>query len=373
MVIGAGIAGASVAAELSKEARVVILEAESQPGYHATGRSAALYTENYGPPAARMLTRASREFFTQPPDGFADYPLLNRRGVMIIAGPGDAPMLDALVEAAAGQGTRMERLSTGEAQARVPILRADRLDGALYEPNAFDIDVAGLLQGYLRQARLGGASLICDAPVVALERHDGLWHVETRSGKTYAAPVVVNAAGAWCDDIAGLAGLGPLGLQPKRRSACIIAAPSGADVSTWPAVGDVRERFYFKPEAGKLMVSPADATPVAPQDAWAEDIDIARGIDRLQQATTITVRRIEQSWAGLRTFAPDEVPVVGFDARVQGFFWLAGQGGWGIQTSPALARLAARLVCGQPVPDDLAALGLDARTVAPARLRSQTL
>ncbi len=370
IIIGAGIAGASLACELSKNARVLVLEAEAQPGYHATGRSAALYTENYGPPAARLLTRASRGFFADPPDGFADYPLLTPRGVMIIASRGDEALLDAIVEEAAGQGTRLQRLSAAQAQARVPVLRRNWLMGALYEPDAFDIDVTGLLQGYLRQARSNGAELNCEASVTALAYRDGLWHIETRRGDRLAAPIVVNAAGAWCDEIAALAGLGPLGLQPRRRSACIIAAPEGADVGAWPAVGDARERFYFKPDAGKLLVSPADATPVAPHDAWAEDIDIARGIDALQQATTISVNRIEHSWAGLRTFAPDELPVVGFDPRADGFFWLAGQGGWGIQTAPALARLATCVLRGAAIPGDLTALGLESDALAPARLLS---
>ena len=270
-------------------------------------------------------------------------------------------MSDADIHAA----TRL--LSAEEAHARVPVFRAGYLGGAALEEGSADIDVHALHQGFLRLARAHGASLHCSTPVEALERARGRWRLETRAG-AIEAPVIVDAAGAWGDELARRAGVAPLGLQPLRRTALTIAPPAGMDAAAWPAAIDIDEQFYFKPDAGALLLSPADETPSAPCDAQPEELDVALAVDRFEQATGQPVRRVTHRWAGLRTFAPDRTPVVGFDPKVEGFFWLVGQGGFGIQTAAALGRVAAALAAGEAMPADVAAQGVAAAMLAPARL-----
>lgn len=362
VVIGGGIAGASAAAFVSGEADVVVLEAEERPGYHSTGRSAAAFIANYGPPSVRAVSRASRGFLEDPPDGFSDAPLVAPRGTMLIAPPGQEHLLDEEEEAGVGY----VRLTPDEAAARVPLLRKDRLAAALLEPEARDIDVDAVHQGYLRRLRRAGGRLVCDARVESLERRDGLWRIGTRAGD-WEAPVVVNAAGAWGDRVAGMAAVKPIGLAPKRRSAAIVETAEAPDVSAWPVTAAVDMAFYFKPEAGKILVSPADETPSEPCDAWPEDIDIAVGVDRMCQYLDVTVTKLDHSWAGLRTFAPDGGLVCGFDPAVEGFFWLVGQGGYGIQTSPAMGQCAAALLLGRDLPAEIAGHGVDAASLSPRR------
>jgi D-arginine dehydrogenase len=342
IVIGAGIAGASVADALAASARVIVLEQEERPGVHATGRSAALFSETYGNEVIRALSRASRAFLADPPDGFCETALIRPRGTLYVA---SESQIDALGELGAGAPT-FERLSGAEARARVPILRPEASVAALCEPGAMDIDVDALHQGFLRRLRRQGGQSVADAAVTALRRSAGGWTATTPKGD-FNAPIVINAAGAWADRVAALAGLAPLGLQPKRRTAALIDGPA-LDFAGWPMVIDVDETIYFKPDAGRLLISPADETDTEPGDAQPEDLDVAIAADRIERMTTLVVRRIAHRWAGLRTFAPDRTPVCGFDPRAQGFFWLAGQGGYGIQTSPALAALAARLVLRAP-------------------------
>jgi D-arginine dehydrogenase len=338
LVIGAGIAGASVADALAPSARVVVLEQEERAGLHSTGRSAALFSETYGNAVIRALSRASRAFLADPPAGFCETPLIRPRGTLYFAA-GD--QLDELGVLEQDAGT-LERLTGAEARARVPILRPEACAAALYEPGSMDIDVDALHQGFLRRLRRRGGEFVGDAAVTELRRGQGGWTATTPQGE-FSAPVVINAAGAWADRIAVLAGLAPLGLQPKRRTAALIDGPE-LDFAAWPLTIDVDETVYFKPDAGRLLISPADETDTEPCDAQAEDIDVAIAADRIERMTTLSVRRIAHRWAGLRTFAPDRTPVCGYDPRAEGFFWLAGQGGYGIQTSPALAALAARLV-----------------------------
>jgi D-arginine dehydrogenase len=366
IVIGAGIAGASIAAHLAQSRRVVLLEREDRAGYHSTGRSAALFTEIYGNPVIRALTRASRKFLFDPPSGFVEGPLTRQRGCLYIA---TAAQLEALRSFAAlpdvAPATRS--VSIREAHALCPILRDGYTAAALLEPDSSDIDVNALHQGYLRLFRRREGRMVTNAPVHALERAQGGWSV--RAGEeVFAAPVLVNAAGAWADELAALAGHARLGLVPCRRTAVLVDVPAGVDVSRWPFVNDIDEQFYFKPEAGSLFLSPADETPVEPSDVQPDEWDVAAAVDRVEAATTLNITRLKARWAGLRTFAPDRTPVVGFSAEIEGFFWLAGQGGYGIQTSPALSQAAAALILGAPLPVDLQSLEPYLKDLSPERL-----
>jgi len=366
LVIGAGIAGAAIAWHLAPEARVILLERESQPGYHATGRSAALYSETYGNAAVRAITTASRPFYVAPPAGFAEHPLLTPRGSMIVGGPQHEEKLRATHAEMRRLVASVEWLDAAQIAARVPVLRPQAGAWAVYEPEAMDMDVHAIHQGFLRGARAGGGRLVCGAEVRALARSGGVWQVDTAAGR-FAAPIIVNAAGAWCDEVAALAGVAPVGLVPKRRTAFTFAAPAGIDSSGWPLVIDADEQFYFKPDAGVLLGSPANEDPVPAQDVQPEELDVAIAADRIETATTLRIGRVLRKWAGLRSFVADKTPVAGFAPDTEGFFWLAGQGGYGIQTAPALGRLAAALALGQRLPADIAALGVAAEELSPAR------
>jgi D-arginine dehydrogenase len=366
LIIGSGIAGAGAAYELADGARVLLLEREDVHGHHTTGRSAALYIETYGNAVIRGLTRASRAFFEAPPGGFGDYPLLTPRGCLNIA---RADQLPALAAATAEAGEVAVPLSREAVLELVPVLRPDYVSAGLLEPAAMDADVSALHQGYLRGARTRGAEIRTGCEVAAIDRQAGGFRVTCVSGETFEAAVVVNAAGAWADRVAALAGAGPVGLQPLKRTAVIVDAPAGVETRGWPAVIDVDEQFYFKPEAGRLLASPADETPSEPCDAWAEEMDVAICVERIQAAADIPVRRVVRAWAGLRSFAPDRSPVIGFDSAAPGFFWLAGQGGYGVQTAPAAARVAAALAQGRPIPADVAEAGVTLKDLSPARFR----
>jgi D-arginine dehydrogenase len=368
LVIGAGMAGASAAAHLAELGRVILLERESQPGYHSTGRSAALFSETYGNPAVRLLTGAGRAYYEARADGLAEHPILTPRGALFFAMPGQERLLAEMWAELSPRHPTMVHLDAAEARKLVPVLRPDKLVAAIHEPGEMDIDVHGLHGAYLRRLRLGGGRIVTDAPVLGLTRSDGGWVAVTPAGD-FAAPVVVNAAGAWADEIAGLAGLPAIGIVPKRRTALIIAPPAGVDITGWPITIDAAETGYFKPEAGKLLVSPADETPVPPCDVQPEELDVAIAIDRLTERTTIEVRHVERKWAGLRCFVADKTPVCGFDPLADGFFWLAGQGGYGIQTAEGLARCTAMLIAANRLPDDIAALGLDPAPLSPVRFR----
>jgi D-arginine dehydrogenase len=363
-VIGAGMAGATAAAFLSAGKNVALIEAEDVAGYHTTGRSAAMWIQNYGPPDVRELTRLSRPFYENPPIGFTDSPLIRRRAVLLLASETQLPDLE--IALAAGQGVR--RASIDEARALVPALRPSYLAGAAIEEDAFDMDVAAIHQGFLRILRGNGGVLGLRNRAGRIEKHRGGWEVTTTSGSVFRAPVVVNAAGAWGDEVAAIAGAAPLGLLPCRRTVAIVD-PSPFDVSDWPMICDINEEWYARPEARtRLMVSPADATPIHPHDVQPEEIDVAIGIDRMQRALDIAVRRVEHSWAGLRTFTPDGSLAFGWDANAAGFFWCVGQGGYGIQTAPAAGRLVADLVLGRDPGDAERVVTL----VAPARFAEMT-
>jgi len=358
LIVGGGMAGMSCGYELARHGRVAVLEREAREGTQATGRSAALYLASYGGAAVRRLNRVSRAFFDRPPEGFAETPILAPRGCLNIALPQHLASLDELARESADC---MRRMGRDEILSLVPILRPQYAGGALYEEGAADIDVNALLQGYLRGMKRAGGTLVTDAGVTAIARAGGRWTVESRGGR-FIAPVLVDAAGAWADEIAVLAGARPLGLQPMRRTVTLIDAPKVAGFAGWPAVADAIGSFYFKPDAGQLLISPADETPMRPVvDVSDDEDDVRLALHRYSEATTGQPSRPRHSWAGLRTFTPDRAQAIGFDARVPGFFWLAGQGGYGIQSAPAAAQLAAGLIAGTSAPD------VDADAFSPAR------
>jgi len=367
LILGGGIAGSSAGYFLSERGRVTVLEREDAPGYHSTGRSAALYTETYGNAAIRALTVASGPFLRDPPKGFTQHPLLSTRGAMIIARPEEREAFgEALAE---GQryspGTR--ELTREETLALCPVLRRDWFGFALIETAAMDMDVHAIHQGYLRGLRARGGVIVTGAEAQAIDRKNELWSVATPRGR-FEAPILINAAGAWADDIAARAGIRPIGLVPKRRTAFTIDPPANTDIGAWPMVIDVRESLYFKPESGKLLVSPADETPTAPCDVQPEEIDIAEAAARLEERTHIEVTRVNRKWAGLRSFVRDKTLVAGHAPDAPGFVWLAGQGGYGIMTSPAMGRVTAALATGDDLPADILDRGLKPADLLPDRL-----
>ena len=342
IVIGAGIVGATAAAQLSASRRVALVEAEAAAGYHSTGRSAAVWLANYGSPDAQILTRASREFLVSPPVGFSEVPLCGVRGSLVLARAGqEGALRDSMVGAV---GVR--EITVAEARGMVPAIR-DVVTAAAYEAGAADLDVAAIHQGFLRLHRGRGGVLALRSRAGRIVRVGGAWEVEVTGGAVFRAPIVVNAAGAWGDEVAVMAGVRALGLVAMRRTACIVD-PAPWVVTDWPMINDMDEAWYCRPEMRtKLMVSPADETPIHAHDVQPDEYDVAVGIDAMQRALDIDVRRVERSWAGLRTFSPDRGLVVGFDRVADGFFWCVGQGGYGIQTSPAMGRLVAGLVEGK--------------------------
>jgi D-arginine dehydrogenase len=366
VIVGAGIAGVSLAFELAPSGRVAVFEAEDRPGMHATGRSAALFAPSYGGREFRAITRASRAFFDTPPTGFTDHPLLNPRGCLYIARADQLASLKHMRDSIVASGGSVSEVSAQEAVAMVPKLRDGYTVAAVFDEDATDIDVDAVLQGFLRAARARGATLSPRRRFLRAARESELWHIELE-GERVRAPILINAAGAWADEVARSCQAPLMGFTPLRRTALLIDRPEGVDITRWPAVIDVDEQFYFKPDAGKLLLSPADETPDSPRDAFPEDLDVAIAVDRVQAALDIEIDRVSHSWAGLRTFSPDRAPVIGYDAAMPGFFWCAGQGGYGIQTAPAMARLAAALVRREPLPTDVAAEGLSAADISPER------
>ena len=373
LIIGAGIAGASLAWRLTRAGRpVVLIEREPQPGMHSTGRSAAMFMESYGPPGVRALTRASRDFYLHPPAGFAEAPLLSPRHALFVATAGQQAALARMQADLAASGTTMVLLNSELLAQAAPALKPDLFQNALLDEQGYDMDVHALLQGFLRGARQAGARLLTGVwPLRAA--HDGQrWRVALSDGNELVAHTVVNAAGAWADELAALFGAAPIGLQPRRRSAFTFRAPEGVDIGGWPMVADVDEAWYFKPDAGQLLGSPANADPVPPHDVQPEEFDIALGIHLIQEATSLRIERPTATWAGLRSFVADGDLVIGFDDACPGFFWLAAQGGYGIQSAAGASLLAASLIAGQPLPAELAAHGVEPRVVSPLRLRGAT-
>jgi len=362
VVIGAGIAGSTAAAALAADRLVALIEAEEAAGYHSTGRSAALWILNYGPPDVRTLSALSRRFFEHPPAGFAEVPLMAPRTVVFLARADQQAELAAML----AEGNGLREAPVEDISRMVPALRPGYAAAAALEDDAFDMDVATLHQGYLKQLRAHGGTLALRHRAGRIERRDGRWEVATSGNAIFRAPVLVNAAGAWGDEVAAIAGVRPIGLEPRRRTAAIID-PRPHDVSRWPMLIDVGHQWYARPEARtRLLVSPADETPIHAHDVQPDELDIAIAIDRVQQALDIAVQRVERSWAGLRTFTPDGSLAFGWDRDAEGFFWSVGQGGYGIQTSPAAGKLVADLVMRR---DPGEAAGIVA-TVDPRRFRA---
>jgi D-arginine dehydrogenase len=364
IIIGAGIAGASVAARLAANKRVLILDMEDRAGYHTTSRSAAMYEPNYGPKPFVALAHASSGFFRNPPQGFAEAPLITPRPSLFFMAQGQEKQAAYFLATATGT----QEISETMARILYPVLKAGYSHRTFLDPQTADIDVDLLHRGFLRQVKERGGILALNAPVMSMERKSGTWIVQAGADK-YSAAIIVNAAGAWGNRIAELAGAMNVGLIPKRRSIGVVPAPNQFDITHWPMVSDLGETWYAKPQSGKLLVSSADETPVDPHDAYADDLAIAEGIENLMTATTLNVERVEHSWGGLRSFVADRVAVVGFDPHAEGFFWLVGQGGYGIQTSPALSDAAAHLVLGKEIPAYIRDYGLDPKAIAPQRLR----
>ncbi len=363
IIIGAGIAGASLANELSSNHSVILLEAETQPGYHSTGRSAAVFLPTSGPGLILSLVHASGDFFHNTPQGFCEHPLLSPRTTMMIAKSGDDEHFDL------GLSNGMQEISTTQALEKVPAINTQNYTKFSIDPQTFDIDVDALLAAHIKRLKKNAGQLVTNAQVIKLGHHNNLWTVTTKQ-QEFNAPIIVNAAGAWADHVAELAGLKALSIQPKRRSAALIDVSDKWDVSHWPFVIAAGDRFYFRPIGKKLMISPADQTPVEPHDAWADDMALAHAMEDFQQATGFEVTHLEHTWAGLRSFAPDEHPVIGFDPRAKGFFWLAGQGGYGIETSPAISRIASAFIAQQNIPADIKALGIEQSSLHPERFIS---
>lgn len=384
VIVGAGMAGASLAWQLTASPaaqaagalRVLLIEREAQPGYHTTGRSAALFMESYGPPGIQALTRASRAFYSHPPAGFADGELVSPRGAMYIAAAGEEANLWALQATLTAQGARLHRLDTAGAQAHVPVLRPEACAAALYEADPMDMDVHAIHQGFLRGFKAAGGQVRCNVQPTAVQRVDEKWTITLTEGATEATvqcDTIVNAAGAWADELGQLMGAPAIGLVPKRRSAFTFEPPAGVDIARWPMLLDWRESFYVKPDAGLLLGSPANADPMPPHDVQPEEMDVAIGIDRIQTVLDVAIRRPRATWAGLRCFVADGEPVIGWDEACAGLFWLTAQGGYGIQSAAGASWLAAGLLRREALPDDLqralSAQGVDVAHFAPARLR----
>lgn len=376
IVLGGGAAGASCAAALAAHGRVLLLERESNFGYHATGRSAALFSEYFGRPVVRALTAASRDFFEAPPEGFTGVPLLTPRGVVALASQDDVDQgrFDDALQGATQAKLAPVEITLARAVELCPVLAPQAYARALHRPAVMDIDVDALHQALLRQIRARGGATLADVAVHAIDRQPGGWRVQTGAGE-FSAPCLVNAAGAWADEVAALAGVAPIGLLPKRRTAALVDLPAAAiaqrPLEHWAMVTDIADTFYFKPESGKLMVCPCDETVTAPADAQPEEIDVATAIARLEEVTTLRVTRVTHKWAGLRSFVADEVPVLGPAPDAPGFFWAAALGGYGIQTAPAVGRALAALVVQGRLPADLLARGVDEAQLSPVRCQAR--
>ncbi len=364
-IVGGGMAGLSCAAELAPHCDVTVFEAEDAPGYHSSGRSAASYIEPYINATIHALTTGSRAFFERPPAGFADVPLVAPRADVMIATDPKAALIDAYLKRWSALCPGLVEISAAEARQLVPILRSESVARAVSDPNVLDIDVHGLLSGFRRVLKANDGVLATRSRVESLARVDGGWRISTADSQLQC-DVVVDAAGAWGDQVAEMAGVATIGLVPKRRTALLLRCAQH-DVARWPIVHEVESEFYFKPDAGRLLLSPADQTPSPPCDAQPDELDVAIAVERFETATTLAIERIEHRWAGLRSFVADSVPVVGFDPAAPGFFWLVGQGGFGIQTAPAMARLSSALIRGVDLPADLRARGLTSEQFRPRR------
>jgi D-arginine dehydrogenase len=363
LIVGGGMAGFSLAAALEGRARVLLIEQEDQPGYHATGRSVAFWEETYGGPGVQPLTSASGLLLTSPDPALSDRPLMTPRGAIHIGRTGDAALAEAMIAEYATAGVGLAPLSRHAMEAALPGLRPDWTVG-LAEPSCTDIDVAGLFDGYRRMARRHGVETLLSTRLVAAQRRGNAWHVETSAG-TIDCAILVNAAGAWADPVALASSVLPLGITPLRRTVVQLRCPEAP--ADFPLIEDLGGNFYFKPGGqGRVWLSPHDEIPDEPRDVAPEELDVAIAIDRFEGVVDWRIEAAERKWAGLRSFAPDRLPVYGFDPLAPGFFWFAGQGGFGMQTAPAAALIGAALLLDEALPAPVASI--DARVYAPDRL-----
>ena len=357
----------SAAYRLSDHGKVIVIEKEAHLGYHTTGRSAAFFTENYGNKTIRALTKASRYFLENPTESFLNNPLMSLNGgVLMIANSNQTDAVEKELKYAHENSAKVFEISKKEALKMVPALKENYLDRALHEPYSKVMDVDLIHQGYARGAKKNETKIYFNQEVIKISKDKNLWNIKTRN-ETYSAPVIINAAGAWCDEIALLANCKPLGIKPKRRTIIIFKNTDNYIINKWPVVIDIKDNFYFKPEAGKFLASPADETDSPPCDAQPEEIDIALTIERLEKATNLKIKNVEHKWAGLRSFYPDRTPVVGEDNNNSGFFWLAGQGGYGIMTSPSISKILESLITGKKWPKKLEELYINENTLSPNR------
>jgi D-arginine dehydrogenase len=373
LVVGGGIAGLTTAFHLAeKGCSIVLLERESQPAFHSTGRSAVFFRGSHGRAPVRALCRASRPFFEHPPETLSERKLAAPRDALFLASAVDLPALASFMEGMNAHGTVVESLTPEEACAQVPVLRPAFVGGAARETGGMDIDLPVLLRALQGGLARQGGCIRLSAAVQEIERSGSLWRVRTPLGD-FAAPFLVNAAGAWCDEVARTAGAAPIGIVPKRRTVMTFRPDAETDIARWPMVLEVRERFYFRPWGEELLASPADQTPVPPCDVQPQETDCRILLQRLAEATTLRLDpdSLLRRWAGLRSFVPDESPVIGWDPDLPGFFWVAALGGFGIETSPAVGAIAAALLTGAPFPPRVAAEGVSETDFTPKRLRIQ--
>lgn len=368
-IVGGGIAGASLAYRLAHKRHVIVIEAEEQPGFHSTGRSAAMYMETYGTPQIRALTKAGFSFYQQPPSGFTDAPIITDRGCLYVARNNQQHVLQKNHAIALENKGEIELLNANETQDLAPCLNPQDLYGALFEPNAKDLDVHALHQGYLKGITHTDSVLRCKAQLTQSHFNNGIWTIQLQDGRIIKAKNIVNAAGAWADQVATLCHVPTIGLTPYRRSAFTFDAPAETAFSHWPCIADIEESYYFKPDAGQLLGSPANTDPSYPHDVMPEELDIATGIYHIEQATTLRIPRPKHTWAGLRSFVPDGDLVVGWDNHQDNFFWLAAQGGYGIQSSAGVSELAYSLIINNQCSERLLAYGVQAEFLSPSRLR----
>jgi D-arginine dehydrogenase len=363
LVVGGGIAGLSAAAALAPHSRVTVLEAEEQIGFHSSGRSATMLHYALGDRLVRALTLASRPFFDAPPAEFGEVPLGHRMAVLIPAREDERADLDAL-EADIAPFAKLDRLDSKGVHELCPLLKDDAVHG-LADRNGIRLDPHALLQGNLRQLKARGGELLTGERIAAIEYRDGAWHVTSERGNRHSAGILISAAGSWTDQVAVMAGVRPIGLQPLRRTIITFDAPSGTMLDGLPFTKTIHDELYFAPESGRLFASPMDEVPSDPCDAQPDEYEVALAAHRMEERTTVKVERIHSRWAGLRTFTPDRHPAVGFAPDAKGFFWLAGQGGFGLQTSPAMAAITASLLAGAPWPVG----DVSAEDLAPGRFR----
>lgn len=367
VVVGGGIAGVSAAANLAPYGRVTLLEMENSLAFHTTGRSAALFTINYGGPGSRPLGLASRHFLENPPEGSADAPLLTKRGSLWVAKESQMKHLAQVAEEGVLSGAGSETISPEEVIDLAPMLKIELLGGGIYEESAMDIDVAGLHQAFVRIMRRHGGKIETGNPAIRLARKGSGWEVTTAKA-TIECDAVVNASGAWGDRVAAMAGVEPIGLQPMRRTAFMV--PGSPDFSDVPMVANVDHDYYFRPDGVQLLCSLAEENPDDPSDARPRMEDVALAIERINEVSTLGIRTVNSQWTGLRTFAPDRDMVIGEEPSAPGFFWLVGQGGTGIMTSPAYGALVASMITRSSMPEELVTAGVNPAITSPERFRS---